>query len=794
MTDNLIAALKPITSRVRKDVTGAKRNGKATWSKDSLTISRMKEHLNGGIARGCCPIEPGKSTTRLALFDLDSHKGEIPWDEMIGVLKSLYEEMQKYGINLIPFRSSGGNGIHAIAIWDGDQDAYSVRQLFERILNIIGFESGTKGIKHKQIEIFPKQDSVPLDGYGNYFILPLAGKSLPIDSEHFEIQPKEYILGMNWPVSDAVPHLTKPSKKTKSKRSNITTELSAKLQEFRELLKFINPNIGHDDWVKVGMALHNETNGSIEGFFIWDEWSSQGDEYKPEELRKKWDSFSNEKDKVVTIGTLKYLIRQEVIKKELDEFTNSPVLDSTDHSAIAKKLIESRFQFSDITSIIRLNSKWYKHQGKHYCETSDESVRAEIRKYLDKALKINKQITVPEPFHPTVNHITSVADALRGIVLKEDITPPSWLNNETKLKAEEIVSLLNGLLHIPTRKLLEHTAAFFTLNTLPFDWSGAGEPTEWLKFLDTIWPDDQESKETLQEIFGYLLTADTSQQKIFMIKGPPRSGKGTIGRILKGLLGENNVCGPTLHSLSGNFGLQPLLGKLAAIIPDARISGRADKQAITEKLLAISGEDNLTVDIKYSSPVTTRIPARFIILTNETPQLGDASNALSNRFIVLSMKQSFIGKEDIGLEKRLLKELPQIFHWALNGKDRLIERGHFIQPTAAKETVEELWALNNPISVFINDACELGENYEIDKDEMYLTYKEWNMTVGRDFARTKDVFSRDLLSAESLIRAAKATPKNGRHPVFKGIRLNKLWKDKMSDMSGVFSTICEKEK
>lgn len=40
-----------------------------------------------------------------------------------------------------------------------------------------------------------------------------------------------------------------------------------------------------------------------------------------------------------------------------------------------------------------------------------------------------------------------------------------------------------------------------------------------------VWGDDIESIHTLQEIFGYLLTTDTTQQKMFLLKGPKRSGK-----------------------------------------------------------------------------------------------------------------------------------------------------------------------------------------------------------------------------------------------------------------------------
>jgi putative DNA primase/helicase len=55
------------------------------------------------------------------------------------------------------------------------------------------------------------------------------------------------------------------------------------------------------------------------------------------------------------------------------------------------------------------------------------------------------------------------------------------------------------------------------------------------------------------------LSGDTSLQKLLMVVGPKRSGKGTIGRVLTGLLGVHNTAAPTLASLTTNFGLAPLI-------------------------------------------------------------------------------------------------------------------------------------------------------------------------------------------------------------------------------------------
>jgi putative DNA primase/helicase len=153
----------------------------------------------------------------------------------------------------------------------------------------------------------------------------------------------------------------------------------------------------------------------------------------------------------------------------------------------------------------------------------------------------------------------------------------------------------------------------------------------------------------LQEWFGYCLLPDTSQQKILLMVGPRRSGKGTIACLLRALVGPQNTASPTLAGLGTNFGLWPLLGKTVAIISDARLSGRSDVAPITERLLSISGEDAQNIDRKNMSIVTTTLRVRFMILTNELPRLNDASGALAGRMVLLYMGTSWYGREDKAL-------------------------------------------------------------------------------------------------------------------------------------------------
>jgi putative DNA primase/helicase len=168
----------------------------------------------------------------------------------------------------------------------------------------------------------------------------------------------------------------------------------------------------------------------------------------------------------------------------------------------------------------------------------------------------------------------------------------------------------------------------------------------------------------LQEYFGYVLSGRCDMQKLLMMVGPSRSGKGTIARVLTALVGgRRNVPGPTLAAMNTNFGLSPLIGKPLAIIPDARQGNNAS--TVVERLLSITGEDTLTVHRKYREPWTGRLPTRFVMLSNELPEFKDASGVIANRFLILRMIESFLGREDRELANKLRPEYPMILNWSL---------------------------------------------------------------------------------------------------------------------------------
>lgn len=80
--------------------------------------------------------------------------------------------------------------------------------------------------------------------------------------------------------------------------------------EIAFLLGELDPSMGRDGWIRVGMAVHHETEG--EGFALWDEWSSAGTQYPGSEaLETQWVSFSRPSNRIpVTMASVKKMVEE----------------------------------------------------------------------------------------------------------------------------------------------------------------------------------------------------------------------------------------------------------------------------------------------------------------------------------------------------------------------------------------------------------------------------------------------------------------------------------------------------
>ena len=341
---------------------------------------------------------------------------------------------------------------------------------------------------------------------------------------------------------------------------------------------------------------------------------------------------------------------------------------------------------------------------------------------------------------------------------------PAWRNNPDR-NTDGTMVFNNGILDLNTNTFSTHDVNLLTNNILSYDYDPAATCPNWERFTQDLWGQDPETIRCFRQWMGYCMVRDYRHQKIAALIGKPRSGKGTIARVMRELLGKFNVASPALAKLSEPVTLHAMSGKLLAAIPDASSVMGPGAAAVMETLKSISGNDAVTFDRKYLPASTEEISARIMLIANEFPQFNDASGAIVDRILYFPFDISHAGREDPDLTGRLLAELPGIAIWAIHGLLDLREQGRFTESETTRLKKRRLRCQLSPALSFANELLEPDSNTFIDENVLYQRYVGWCRSTGTYFM-SRDQLGRAMESAVDGIYRVDMANKSG----YKGVR------------------------
>ena len=97
--------------------------------------------------------------------------------------------------------------------------------------------------------------------------------------------------------------------------------------DIKDMLAVISPDIDYHDWVTIGMAIHDATNGA--GIHLFDDWSAGGSKYAGSaDIDRKWHSFGKAANPV-TIGTLIHLAQERGYRQAVTFIPDIPIETSS---------------------------------------------------------------------------------------------------------------------------------------------------------------------------------------------------------------------------------------------------------------------------------------------------------------------------------------------------------------------------------------------------------------------------------------------------------------------------------
>jgi putative DNA primase/helicase len=134
------------------------------------------------------------------------------------------------------------------------------------------------------------------------------------------------------------------------------------------------------------------------------------------------------------------------------------------------------------------------------------------------------------------------------------------------------------------------------------------------------------------------------------------------------------------------------------------------------------------------------------------------------------MTESFLGREDRALDRRLRPELPGILAWALQGLDRLVRNGKFTVPSSSDDATNLMMDLASPVSAFVRERCRRSLSEDVSRDELYDAWKTWAEDNGHR-AGAKSTFGRDIRAVVPEVKVTQPRTGDGRARMYVGIAL-----------------------
>lgn len=291
------------------------------------------------------------------------------------------------------------------------------------------------------------------------------------------------------------------------------------------------------------------------------------------------------------------------------------------------------------------------------------------------------------------------------------------------------INCRNGTVDLRSGRLTKHKPDDRFTYCLPLNYEPEADTSEWESFLESLGTGEG-ILHYLKRIAGYCLTGSTSEECLFYLYGPTRSGKGTFTETIKEAMGPL-ASGANFRTFTAdrsgdtqNFDLAPLKNKRFIVAGESRRYEQMNEAVLKQ----VTGGDDIYCAHKGKDMFSYR-PMFKIMLTSNHPVNADPSDtAVWTRLRVVHFPNSFWGEEDTGLKDRLKRRenLEGVLAWMVEGATEWFQKGLQTPDEVAKLT-EEQRLLSDSVAQFIGHCCivEPTERKFSVGRALYREYKDW---------------------------------------------------------------------
>jgi putative DNA primase/helicase len=280
------------------------------------------------------------------------------------------------------------------------------------------------------------------------------------------------------------------------------------------------------------------------------------------------------------------------------------------------------------------------------------------------------------------------------------------------------------------------------------DYDPSATCERWERFQLEIHAGDQEMVAFKRRAWGYSLTGDTSEQKLFMCYGEGANGKTTEQNIVLEIHGDYGlkIQPETLmaHARSGtaNNDIARMRGARLIATVEVEDGGRLAESLVKQ----LTGGDRLAARFLYKEHFEFTLSGKIWIATNHRPEISGTDFAIWRRLLLIPYEVVFGGAQlDRQLAEKLMLERPGIFNWMLQGYREWRQRG--LDPPASVVGATQGYREDmDRVGNFLRECCEFGEGVAefTSGRHVYCAY-EWWMKVSLQYSSYSRIRRQDSL-------------------------------------------------
>ena len=335
------------------------------------------------------------------------------------------------------------------------------------------------------------------------------------------------------------------------------------------------------------------------------------------------------------------------------------------------------------------------------------------------------------------------------------------------LDADEfLLNLPSGTCDLRTGAVREHNAQDYITKQTAVDPSGDGMDV-WEDTLQTFFQGDVDLIRYVQEIVGLAAIGKVYIEALVIAYGEGRNGKSTFWNTIARVLGtySGNMSADTL-TVGCKRNVKPELaeakGKRMIIAAELEEGMRLN----TSNVKQLCSTDEIYAEKKYKAPFSYVPTHTLVLYTNHLPRVGAIDQGTWRRLSVIPFNAKIEGKADIKNYSDFLFKTAggAVLSWIIEGAKRVIASDYkIVQPRVVQDAIQKYKENNDWLAHFLDDCCEVGDDFEAKSGEFYNAYRSYCLQMGEYTRSTTDFYSA-LCQMSDPHRTASCPPSASPHP------------------------------